>query len=113
MTKVIYYTTKKEENPVEDFLNSLNERQQRKLLRVINHVMIYGLESVISHLKKLSGAPLWEIRILGKDNIRVIYTSIQNADVLLLHGFVKKVQKTPNREMEIALKRLKDWENSP
>ena len=104
MTKVIYYITKKRENPVEDFLNSLSERQQRKLLRVINHIMLYGLESVISHLKKLSGTPLWEIR--------VIYASMQNADVLLLHGFVKKVQKTPNREVEVALKRLRDWENS-
>lgn len=75
MTKVIYYTTSEGENPVYNFLNLLTKKQQRKLLRIIDHIKTYGLESVIPHLKKLTGTPLWEIRVLGRDNIRVLYAS--------------------------------------
>lgn len=109
MTKVIYYTTEKGDNPVSDFLDKLQERQQTKLLRIVSHIEVYGLHAVLPHLKKLTGTPLWEIRILGKDNMRVLYVVIDRDDILLLHGFVKKVQKTPPREIAIASNRLKDW----
>lgn len=110
MTKVIYYTTAKGENPVSDFLDSLKEKQQSKILRIIEAIETYGLTSVIPHLKKLSGTPFWEIRILGKDNIRVLYVLIENQDILLLHGFVKKTQKTPVGEINTVLKRFQDYQ---
>ena len=112
MTKVIYYTTETGENPVDEFINSLSEKQQRKLLRIIAHIVLYGLESVIPHLKRLTGTPLWEVRVLGRDNIRIFYVLMHEEKVLLLHGFVKKVQKTPTREIEIAITRFKEWENN-
>ena len=73
MTKVIYYTTENGDNPVSDFLDKLEQAQQAKLLRIVSHIKMYGLQSVLPHVRKLTGVPLWEIRILGKDNIRVIY----------------------------------------
>lgn len=60
MTRVIYYTTTDRENPVDEFLNSLNEKQQGKLMRIIEYIKIYGLDSAIPHLKKLIRTPLWE-----------------------------------------------------
>ena len=65
--------------------------------------------SILPHVKKLAGTSLWEIRILGQDNIRVIYAIIQNDQVLLLHGFVKKKKKTPIKDLSIAQARYKDW----
>ena len=109
MTKIIYYTTLRGENPVSDFLDSLSSNQQSKLLRVVVYIETYGLLSILPHVKKLVGTPFWEIRILGKDNLRVIYVSIQNNHVLLLHGFIKKKQKTPLREIQIAFERYRDW----
>lgn len=109
MTKVIYYTGVLGGNPVNDFLNSLEKSQQRKLIRIFVTIQAYGLTTVISHTKRLVGLPLWEIRILGRSNIRVLYASITKGDILLLHGFVKKSQQTSRREINIALSRLNDY----
>jgi len=107
--KVFYYTTAAGENPFNNFLDSLSERQQRKILRILTNIGTYGLTSAIPHIKKLTGTPLWEIRVLGQDNIRVFYAALVKDSILVLHGFSKKSQKTPSKEVEIAANRLKDW----
>lgn len=112
MTKVLYYTSKTGENPARKFIESLQEKQQRKLIRILTYIKVYGLVTAIPHIKKLSRTSLWEIRILGEDNIRVLYASVLINSILLLHGFSKKSQKTPQKEIETALFRLKDWTDS-
>lgn len=112
MTRVIYYTAKSGDNPFDKFLDSLSEQQQRKILRILTTIKTYGLASVIPHIRKLTGTPLWEIRILGQDNMRVFYASLVQDSILILHGFSKKSQKTPAREIETALNRLKEWLDS-
>lgn len=106
---VYYYIDPQGENPISEFLDSLSKQQQSNILRILSYIQIYGLTTAIPHLKKVTGTPFWEIRILGKDNIRVIYVSIYQTDILLLHGFVKKKQKTPTRDIELALSRYQDW----
>ena len=69
---VYYYVSATGDNPIKSFLDSLSERQQAKILRIFQFIETYGLQAIISHVRKLSGTPLWEIRILGKDNIRTI-----------------------------------------
>ena len=70
---------------------------------------VYGLTSIIPHTKKLKGSPLWEIRIRGKDNIRILYVVHTENSIVVFHGFVKKTQKTSQKEIDIALERYKDW----
>lgn len=106
--RVVYYTSR-EENPVSDFLDSLSSAQQTKLLRIFHNINEHGLDSVIPHHKKLEGTPFWEIRVLGKDNLRVIYIVPTQFYVLLLHGFSKKKQKTPPKEIEKAKNRFEKW----
>jgi len=108
-TKIEYYTTLEGKNPVSDFLDSLSGKQQGKVLRVLQTIAEYGLLSVLPHLKKLTGTALWEIRILGKDNIRIFYVVPYKERVLLLHGFIKKKQKTSPKEIAIALQRFAEW----
>jgi phage-related protein len=105
MTNILYYTTTSGQNPIDKFLNSLSGKQQAKILRVFQSIKEYGLQSILPHVKKLSGTPLWEIRILGQDNLRVIYVVPLQDTVLILHGFIKKTQKTPKKEIETALNR--------
>ena len=112
MTKLIYYTNASQDNPFDKFLDSLTEVQQRKILRILANIQNYGLTNAIPHIKKLTNTPLWEIRILGQDNIRVFYATLLENSILILHGFSKKTQKTPPREIETALNRLKDWLDS-
>lgn len=106
---VQYYITSAGKNPFSDFLDTLTGQQQAKILRIFFHIKGYGLSSILPHVKKFSGTPLWEIRILGKDNIRVLYVCLFEEIVLVLHGFIKKKQKTPVKEIDVALQRYKEW----
>ena len=107
--KVLFYISKTKANPVEIFFEELEVREHTKILRVIQYIQEYGLNAVLPHVKKLSGTPLWEIRILGRDSIRVLYVVPYEQVVLLLHGFRKKTQKTPISEIRIAIMRYRDW----
>lgn len=109
MAKVYYYSNSKGEKPVKIFVESLSERPRAKIFRIFQIIEEYGINSIPRHVKKLEGLPLWEIRILGGQNIRVIYVIISGGNALALHGFIKKSQKTPQRETEIALNRYHDW----
>jgi len=106
---IYYYISPSGKNPVKNFLDSLQETQQAKVLRILQYIEEYGLRSILPHVRKLTGTPLWEIRILGKDNIRVIYVVPTKNTVLVLHGFIKKKQKTPSKELNLALSRHYDW----
>ncbi len=107
--KIIYYTSLSGNNPVSDFLDTLESNSQTKLLRILHNIEEYGLDSVIPHIKKLSGTPFWEIRILGQDSIRVIYVVPAKFEVLVLHGFKKKTQKTPLKEFKTASSRYQEY----
>ncbi len=109
MTKVIYYTNTTGENPAEKFLDSLQKLDKAKIMRILRYIEIYGLITVLPHVKKLTGTPLWEIRILGKTSIRIVYITLQEDAILLVHGFLKKTQKTPSKEIGLALSRIQDW----
>ena len=55
------------------------------------------------------GDGLFELRLKGADGIaRVFFCMLIGRRILMLHVFVKKSQKTPNRELEVARKRMKE-----
>ena len=107
--QVGYYLSPRGENLIKKFLDSLGKQQQVKVLRIFQYLEEYGLQTIIPHLRKLKGTPLWEIRIRGKDNIRLIYVVPFKKFVLVLHGFLKKTRETPRKEIEIALGRYQEW----
>ena len=59
-------------------------------------------------MKHLRG-PLWEMRMKGKDGTsRALYVTAVGRRVVVVRVFIKKTKKTPNREIELALKRAKE-----
>jgi phage-related protein len=59
------------------------------------------------HVKHIEGK-LWEIRATGRDGIaRALYVTTAPRRVIVLCAFVKKTQKTPRREIELALRRAR------
>ena len=103
--KIIYWLSVTGANPVEEFIDSLSSKQQAKILRIFEFLERYGIVSVKAHIRKVSSTPLWEIRILGRDNIRVLYAIVDKNSLVILHGFIKKKQKTSQKELNVALKR--------
>lgn len=107
--KVKAYESLGGDMPVEEFLESLDEKARLKVSRTLNLLEEFGLEGAYPHVKKLVGTSLWELRILGNDSIRILYVTITGKIFLLLHGFKKKKQKTPAKEIKIAQERLKEF----
>ena len=110
MVKIYYYVTSSKQEPVRDFIDSLEKINKQKLFRIFEHFKNYGVVTAIPHIKKLSGTRLWEIKLVGKNSIRVIYAVVFKNDVLILLGFMKKTQKTLLKYINTAFMRLKDWE---
>jgi phage-related protein/DNA-binding XRE family transcriptional regulator len=94
---------------VRDELEALPPDMQARFRRIVELIQGYGLERVHEpHVKHLEG-PLWEMRMKGKDGIsRAVYVTAKRQRVVVVRVFVKKTQKTPRREIEIALQRAKE-----
>ncbi len=110
--RVIYYVASAGDMPVRDFLDRARPSLKVKALRILMHIEEYGLQAVTSHVKKLTGTPLWEIRILGQESSRILFVTQAERQIVLLHAFYKKTQKTPSKELSIALSRLKEYQRS-
>ncbi|MBI5356590.1 type II toxin-antitoxin system RelE/ParE family toxin [Candidatus Collierbacteria bacterium] len=104
--QVAYYISPSRKIPVKEFLDATGPKLKTKAFLILMHVQEYGLQAITPHVKKLIGIPLWEIRILGGDNARILFVTQLGKQVLLLHAFIKKTNKTPVKEIAIALKRL-------
>lgn len=78
-------------------------------LRITRLIEANGLEKVHEpYIKHLEG-PLWEMRMKGRDGIaRAAYVTATGRRVVVVRVFLKKTQKTPRREIELALKRAKE-----
>lgn len=103
--EINYFISRTGENPIRDFLDK-HPKVKVKTFYIFLNIEKYGLISAIPHIKKLKNTPLWEIKIVGKESTRILYFSESQNSILLLHAFIKKTQKTPIKEITIALKRL-------
>ena len=92
-------------------LAELSADMKARFVRIGELIEAAGLPSVREpHVKHLRG-PIWEIRLKGKDGIaRALYVTAHRQRVVVLRVFVKKTQKTPNSEIELALQRMKELE---
>ncbi|KKU46134.1 MAG: Toxin-antitoxin system, toxin component, RelE family [Microgenomates group bacterium GW2011_GWA2_46_7] len=106
---LIFYSNERGDEPVREFLDKLSKPAREKTIRAITPLVEFGIGSHVLNTKKLIGYPLWEVRVLGKDSIRIFYAIAIANRILILHGFIKKSQKTSTREINLALKRLYDW----
>jgi len=88
----------------EKFIKSLQKPTIAKVLRTIDLLERFGRKSGPPHTKKIS-AHLSELRVPGRQEVRIFY-SCHKSQIFLLHGFVKKSQKIPQREIKIALQKL-------
>ena len=109
--KIVYFVSSSGSNPVKDFIDSLEKKQKIKIFHIFKLILEYGPLSIPQHIQKLKSTELWEIRVLGKDNIRILFVIPIFEYILLVHGFVKKINKTPLKEIETAINRYVDWKN--
>ena len=104
--RIVFYQTFEGGSPVKEFIDTLEFKARTKVYNAVDLLQEFGVTTSNPHVKKLTGTELWELRILGQDSIRIFYVTITGRAFLLLHGFKKKKDKTPNKEIKTALSRL-------
>ena len=106
MYEVIYYEDE-QESPVKDFISEQSPKEQAKILRSIDLLEEFGLYLGMPHIRKIVNYELWELRVqLGNNIFRILFKDLNN-EFVILHGFQKKTDKIPKKEINVALRRLK------
>lgn len=102
---VVFFRTEAGTEPVRDWLRELTV-EDRKTIGIDIKTVQYGWPLGMPLVRKMEPG-LWEVRCDIADGIaRVLFTA-KAGQMVLLHGFVKKTQKTPDNELKTARNRLK------
>jgi phage-related protein len=102
---IINFETSRKEKPIEEFLKRQSGSTKAKIVHNVRLLKQYGNQITAPRSKQLE-KNLFELRIRGKQELRILY-SFKGRNVLLLHIFKKQTQKTPRKELEVAYKRRK------
>jgi phage-related protein len=79
-----------------------------RFLRYAERMETFGPDLGMPHTQAM-GAGLFELRIKAAEGIaRVFYCTVVNRRIVFLHQFVKKTNKTPGKELNIARRRMKE-----
>ena len=112
--EVEYYQKENGEIPVEDFLLTLEPKLRAKAYSDIMLLKQLGINIRAPYSTTIKGnkyKSLFELRTkFSSDITRIFYFLFENNKFVLLHGFVKKTNKTPPKELERALKYKLDYE---
>lgn len=93
---------------VDQEVAALPEDMRARLSRISAFIETVGLERVGEPHVKHVEARLWEMRLSGRHGIaRALYVTGAGRRVVIVRVFVKKTQKTPRREIELALARAR------
>ncbi len=102
--RVAFFRSDAGREPVRLWLKDLT-REARKVIGAEIKTVQFGWPIGMPLVRKME-TDLWEVRVsLDQGIARVFFTVEQNV-MVLLHGFIKKGQKTPRKELEVARKRL-------
>jgi phage-related protein len=102
--RVVFYRTTAGHEPVREWLKALPV-EDRKIIGDDLKTAQYGWPLGMPLIRKLETG-LWEVRCRLQDRIaRVIFT-VEGDTMVLLHGFIKKSQRTPLQDMQLARQRL-------
>jgi phage-related protein len=106
---VEFYANADGDSPVLDWYESLDEKTKAKLIWIFQLLETNGIELGMPYIKPL-GDKLYEIRAdVNRNAFRVVYFLYTGRRFILLHGFQKKTQKTPSKELARAKTYLEDF----
>ena len=115
MFDILYYTDDSGNSPIEDYIKSLVEKNDKdsrikanKILDYLDFLAIHGKRAGEPYVKHLDGE-IWELRPLRD---RFLFATWDGETLLLLHHFIKETKKTPQREIRQAKRNLRRYRDS-
>lgn len=114
MYKIVFYKNKNNISELQEYIKELsnakdsNKNSKIKFIKVTTYIDLlsqYGFNLGKPYIKHIE-QDIWELRPL-KD--RIFFANIKNNEIILLNHFMKKTQKTPQREIKKAKKLLQEF----
>ena len=93
---------------VEDEILSMPPKMQARMIKLLELIELHGANLGPPHTDAM-GDGLFEIRAKGKEGIgRGLFCYLKGKHIYVLRAFVKKSNKTPKKEIELARNRMKE-----
>ena len=105
---VVFYKTESGNEPVREWLKDLPKEDRQAIGEDIKTAQ-YGWPIGMPLIRKIERG-LWEVRSNISAGIARVFFTVMDRTMILLHGFVKKLQKTPQNELDTAHRRLHNVE---
>ena len=106
---ITYYKTNSGRVPVIDYINNQEPERISKIRNSLRLLKEFGIGESQLNARKLRGSRykgLYELKI---DNSRIMYFLYIGRKFVLVHAFTKKSKETPQKELEIAKRRMRDY----
>jgi phage-related protein len=104
-----YFRTETGRAPVREFIDSLDNKTQRKFFYVLALLEEFGHKLSLPHAKYI-GDEVFELRFSGiEGSIRVLYFFFHQDKIIFTNGFIKKSNKLPQKEKLIAIERRREF----
>ena len=105
---VVFYKTESGKEPVREWLKDMPKEDRQSIGEDLK-IAQYGWPLGMPLIRKIERG-LWEVRSNISAGIARVFFTVMDKTMVLLHGFVKKSQKTPLDELDTARRRLKNLE---
>lgn len=114
MYEIEFYEDENGNSKVVDFIRELNRKAYTNKESRINFNKVVAYLDLLEEFGTRIGEPvtkhldgeIWELRPIRN---RLLYAYYKDNKFIILHHFIKKTQKTPKREIELAKKNLQDY----
>lgn len=98
-----YYSTK-----VQRVIQEWPAGIRADFLHIAGVMVEHGPDLGMPHTRAMGGG-LFEVRAKGQEGIgRALFCTVVGRRIIILHGFIKKTEQTPMRELDIARARMKE-----
>lgn len=100
---IVYYSA-----DVQECIMNLPDTLLARYIALTQRMIEYGPNLGLPHTDSFGGG-LFELRLKGAEGLaRVFFCTLINQEIVMLHTFIKKSQKTPEKELKIAKTRMKE-----
>lgn len=106
---LVFFSTDAGNEPVREWLLELPEEDRQAVGLDLMRVQ-FGWPVGMPLCRNL-GKGLWEVRTNLENKIARVIFCFSDGELIALHGFIKKAQKTPKADLELAAKRKKEYES--
>ena len=108
--QVVFYIDEKGNEPVKEFILAQPDGAIAEILHVFKLLREFNIKLGMPFVRKMAKSGLRELRVKhSSDLYRIFFFAYIGKKFVLLHGFLKKGEKTPQSEIDMAMKRMNDY----